>query len=135
MDIKEHFRRTRAAAEQEKEEAAARMSHFLQQEQKKEGKRGCRTAGLVFVELMMPCLHDGKVNSLKVETWGFSELRGDFSALIRGLLELINRQSSFDQRMERRTGEEGGAERWKKPRKRAHLEQLSIKTRESNRFT
>lgn len=51
------------------------MSHFLQREPKKEGKHGCRKPGL---ELMMPCLYDRKVHSLKVETWGCSELRGGF---------------------------------------------------------
>lgn len=81
------------------------MSHLSQQEQKKESKHGCRKSGLVFVELMMLSVQH-KSGFFKSRDSGLFRARGGLSALIRGLFELINRQSSFDQRMEMQAGKE-----------------------------
>lgn len=64
-------------------------------------------------------LHKSKF--FKSRDSGLFRAQGGFSALIRGLLKLINRQSSFDQRMERQTWEEGEAARRMNQRKRPHL--------------
>lgn len=83
----------------------ARMSHLSQQELKRESKHGCRKSGLVFVELMMLSVQH-KSGFFKSQDSRLFRARGGFSALIRGLFELINRQSSFDQRMAMHAGRE-----------------------------
>lgn len=67
--------------------------------ERKGSKRGSRKSGLVFIKLMMYCLVcTAQSIYLKSCSLGLFQSSGGLSFFDQGLSELINRESSLDQR-------------------------------------